>query len=222
MVIIDPGLTISMPPRITAISGIDALAHAVDALMSKYCNPFFDSLACGAVELIARHLRRAFRDGQDLESRYSMSLAAMMAMMAVDGKGVALYSHSIAYILAAFKPVPHGIGCGVALPYTMGLNLPLIEDRLANVARIMGERAAAVSQRTAAERAVEAVYKLISDVGLPLGLKEMGYRQDDLPQMAEICLQKYRREYNPKALTAEDSLALFQAMWEGKIRYWEA
>ena len=84
-----------MPGRITAITGLDALSHGIDAAMNKYELPFFDSLAYGSIELISKYLGRAARDGGDLEARYYMAMGSMMSMMAMDGKGVALYSHSI-------------------------------------------------------------------------------------------------------------------------------
>ena len=215
--IIDPGLTVSMPPKITASTGIDALSHAVDSMMNKLANPFYDSLAVGGIELVAKYLRRATFNGQDLEARYYMSMGATISMISMTGTG-GLYSHSISYVLAMFQPTAHGIGCGVGLPYTMAFNLPVVEDKLAMIARAMGERVESLSTREAGKRAAELVYELTADVKLPVSLKEMGFQHEDVYKMAEICLTKYPRVNNPRPMSKEECLALFEAMWEGKIK----
>ena len=214
-VIIDPTLTLSMPPEITAFTGIDALSHAIDAMMNKYENPFFDSIALGAIELISTHLRKAFFNGNDIDARYHMSMGATMAMLAMDGKGVALYSHSISYVLSSFQPISHGIGCGIALPFTMASNLYAIPNRLARIACSMGVHTETIAPSIAAQRAVEFVYHFIKELGLPLSLRDLGYKRSDLRKMAEVCMTKHKREYNPKDMTVEDCEAIFEAMWEG-------
>ena len=215
--IIDPGLTVSMPPKVTASTGIDALSHAVDSVMNKLANPWYDSLAFGGIELVAKYLRRATFNGQDLEARYYMSMGATTSMISMTGTG-GLYSHSISYVLAMFQPTAHGIGCGVSLPYTMAYNLPVLEDKLALIARAMGERIDSLSSRQAARRAVEMVYDLTAEVKMPVSLKEMGFQHEDVYKMAEICISKYPRPNNPRPMSKEDCLALFEAMWEGNPR----
>ena len=212
--IIDPGLTVSMPPKVTASTGIDALSHAVDSVMNKLSNPWYDSLAFGGIELIAKYLPRATFNGQDLEARYYMSMGATTSMISMTGTG-GLYSHSISYVLAMFQPTAHGIGCGVSLPYTMAYNLPVLEDKLALIARAMGERIDSLSSRKAARRAVEMVYDLTAEVKMPVSLKEMGFQHEDVYKMAEICISKYPRPNNPRPMSKEECLALFEAMWEG-------
>jgi len=217
MAIIDPGLTLSMPPKITASTGIDALSHAVESLMNKVANPWTDSLALGGTELVGKYLRRATFNDQDLEGRYYMSMASTLSMISLTGTG-GLYSHSISYVLAMYQPTAHGIGCGVSLPYTMAFNLPVIENKLALIARTLGEHTESLSPRAAGKRAVEMVYELIADVKMPVSLKEMGFQHEDVFKMAEICITKYPRPNNPRPMSKEDCLALFEAMWEGDLR----
>lgn len=214
--IIDPGLTLSMPPRITASTGIDALSHAVESLMNKLANPWYDCLGIGGIELISKYLRRATFNGQDLEARYYMAMGATLAMISMTGTG-GLYAHSISYVLAMFQPTAHGIGCGVGLPYTMAFNLPVIEEKLALVARAMGEKVDSLATREAGRRAAQAVYDLTAEVKLPVSLKEMGFQHEDVYKMAEICITKYPRPNNPRGMSKEECLALFEAMWEGKL-----
>jgi alcohol dehydrogenase len=174
-------------------------------------------LAFGGIELIAKYLRRATFNGQDLEARYYMSMGATTSMISMTGTG-GLYSHSISYVLAMFQPTAHGIGCGVSLPYTMAYNLPVLEDKLALIARAMGERIDSLSSRKAAQRAVEMVYDLTAEVKMPVSLKEMGFQHEDVYKMAETCIGKYPRPNNPRPMSKEDCLALFEAMWEGNPR----
>ncbi len=216
--IIDPGLTVSMPPHVTASTGIDALSHAIDGLMHKLANPFFDSLGFAGVELIAKYLRRATFDGDDLEARYYMVMAAMLSMMCMNATG-ALYSHSISYSLSMVQPMAHGIGCGMGLPYSMAFNVPMIEEKEARIAQAMGERIESLSTRAAARRAAELVYELMAEVKMPVSLKEMGFKREDIPKMAEVCITRYPRANNPRPMSKEQCLALFESMWEGKITY---
>ncbi len=216
--IIDPGLTVSMPSHLTASTGIDALSHAIDGLMHKLANPFFDSMGFTGTELIAKYLRRATFDGEDLEARYYMVMAAMLSMMCMNATG-ALYSHSISYSLSMVQPMAHGIGCGMGLPYSMAFNVPMIEEKEARIAQAMGERIEFLSTRAAARRAAELVYELMAEVKMPVSLKEMGFKREDIPKMAEVCITRYPRANNPRPMSKEQCLALFESMWEGKITY---
>jgi alcohol dehydrogenase class IV len=216
--VIDPGLTVSLPPNLTASTGIDALSHAIDGLMHKLANPFFDCLGFAGVELIAQYLRRATFNGQDMEARYYMAMAAALCMMCMNSTG-ALYSHSVSYGLAMFKPLAHGVGCGMGLPYSMAFNVPMIEEKLACIAHAMGERTESLSTRAAARRAAELVYELMADIKMPVSLKEMGFKREDIPKMAEVCITRYPRPYNPRPMSKEQCVALFESMWEGKITY---
>jgi len=143
-------------------------------------------------------------------------MGATLAMISMSGTG-ALYAHSVGYVLGMFKPLAHGISCGLPLPYTMAFNLPVIEEKMALIARAMGERIDSLSPRAAGEKAPEMVYDLLGDVKMPLSLQELGLQRENLAEMAEICLSKYPRELNPRPMSKEDCLALFEAMWAGEI-----
>ncbi len=147
--IVDPEATLTMPPRLTASTGIDALTHAVEALMSVNSNPLTDALAYEAVKLVFRNLRKACYQGENLEARYGMSLAALLAGLAFGSAGVC-GGHALAYAFAVKYNVPHGIACGLALPYIMEYNLPVCEEKLARIAVLAGESVEWVSTREAA------------------------------------------------------------------------
>ncbi len=215
--IVDPGLTLTMPPLVTAISGMDALTHAIESLMNKLATPFSDALGLKAVELIAQYLRRAMADGRDAEARYHMSMGSTMAMMSLSISG-GLYAHSLSYALAMIRPLAHGMGCALSLPYTMAFNLQAVEGKLAMIARAMGEPIESIAPSAAAKRGVELVSELARDVKMPASLKEMGYARADLYPMAEACVTRYPRINNPRPMTREDCLSILEAMWEGEIQ----
>ncbi|MBW1994082.1 MAG: iron-containing alcohol dehydrogenase, partial [Deltaproteobacteria bacterium] len=105
--IVDPVLTVSMPPNVTASTGMDALSHAIEGMMNKNANPLSDILCLGGIELAGAYLRKAVADGEDLESRYYMAMASTISMMGMAMSG-ATYAHSVAYVISKYKPTAHG------------------------------------------------------------------------------------------------------------------
>jgi alcohol dehydrogenase class IV len=218
MAIVDPALTISMPPKVTASSGMDALSHAVESVMNRTANPFYDSIAYEGIRLISKYLLRATNQGNDFEARYYMSMGSMMAMVAFNGTG-GLYAHSLAHVLGMYRPTPHGVGCGISLAHTMAFNKPAVEEKLALIARAMGGRTDALSRDEAAQKGVEAVFALLKEVQLPVSMRDMGFNYADLDKMAEICINTFPRPNNPRFLTKEGARSVLEAMWEGKVNY---
>ncbi len=213
--IVDPILTISMPPGLTATTGIDALSHAIDGMMNLNASPVSDTLCLGGIELVGRYLRRAVADGKDLEARYHMSIAATLSMMGMTLTG-AVYSHSVSNVLSRYKPVPHGLGCGLGLPYCMAYNTPVLGKKLAKIAIALGESTWMLSQRDAAEQAVNAVMRLTRDVGLPVTLQEVGgIKESEVEEMADIMIKQYPRPFNARPMGPEESVKLWKNMWVG-------
>lgn len=213
--IVDPIMTMTCPPAVTAGAGFDALSHAIESMMSTASVPITDVLGMETIKLIFSSLRKATFNGKNLEARYNMALAATLGMMAYANVG-GLYAHSISYVITIHSHVPHGVGCGVALPYTMRYNLLCAKDKLAMMASAMGENVSSISTKEAAERAVNSTFKLLKDVGLPTNLKELKIPRDDIPHLAETLLAKYPRGTNPRRMTIRDAKKLFEDMWEGK------
>lgn len=214
--IIDPLLTVSLPPSVTASTGIDALAHAIEGMMHKNANPFSDALCLSGMEMVGRYLRRAVADGEDLKARYYMSLAATICMMGMSMSG-GLYAHSVSFVIGKQKPTPHGVGVALGLPYLMAFNLPVITAKLARMATSLGELTWMHSELEAAKQAVQAVARLMKDVGLPLTLNEYGVKESDIEEMAELMVNLYPRPMNPRRMTQEDSIKYWRHMWEGTL-----
>jgi alcohol dehydrogenase len=215
--IVDPKLTVSMPAHVTAFTGMDAISHAIEAIMHKAANPVGDMLCLGGIELAAANLRKAVADGENLEARYHMSMAASLGYMGMDMTGV-VYAHSASYVLTKHKPTPHGLGCALALPYNMAFNIPDSSAKLARIAAAMGEQTDSLSQLQAARLAAESIYHLMEDIGLPVTLEQYGgIAESDLTAAAEMMIEKYPRPENPRPMDRSQAIRFWRNMWEGNL-----
>jgi len=214
-VILDPALTVSMPPKITANSGVDALSHAVEAVLSMDASPLTDALAFQAVNLIARNIRIAYREGSNIEARSAMHLAATLAGIAFTNARLVV-GHSIAHTFAPIYGIPHGESCAMALPYAMEFYLSTTSERLALIAIAMDESAIGLEADAAAKEAVRIVRKLVEDMNIPLSLKEVGVPEEKLSILAELCVKDWPRPNSPRPLTKESVLEVFERMWRGE------
>jgi alcohol dehydrogenase len=217
MAIVDPLLTVSMPPMVTASTGIDALTHAAEGMMHKNATPLCDSFGVASIEMISKYLRRAVADGEDLEARYYMAMGSTLGMMSMMLSG-GLFAHSVSYIVPMYKFIPHGVGCGLGLPYLMDYNLPVITGKLARMAAAFGEQTWMLSEIDAAKRAVHATAQLMKDTGLPLTLQEFGgLKESDLEEMAEKMITIYPRPFNPRPMGKKEAIQYWRNMWDGTL-----
>lgn len=213
--IVDPALTTSMPPKVTASSGIDALSHSVEALMSKLANPITDCLAIESIRMIFRNLPKAFARGEDLEARYHMSLAALMAGLAFSNSSLTA-GHAVAYTYSHRYRMPHGVACGLALPYVMAYNMPAVAESLSRAAEAIGEGGG--DPLEASKGLVRRVMDLARMVGIPTSLREVGAEEGEIRAFAEDLLGKYSRllPNNPRRISQEDAMEIFRRAWEGR------
>jgi len=216
LALVDPLLTISMPPQVTAGSGLDALSHAVESMISLWSTPLTDALALEAIRLISKHLRVAYHQGKNFEARCYMSFAATMAGLSFSSPGV-VYGHSVAQTFSPIYQVPHGTSCAMTLPYIMEFYLPAATSKLADIARAMGEPIQNKSTQEAAVMAVRAVHKLTQDLNIPW-LRDLGATREQLPSLAEACISDWSRTNSPRQLTKESALEVFERMWAGKLQ----
>jgi alcohol dehydrogenase class IV len=225
--VVDPTLTVSCPPKVTADSGIDALTHAIEAYTAvdnsafplpagersvyQGRHPMGDCLAERAIAVIGANLRRAVRNGDDLEAREGMALGATLAGLAFSNVGVALV-HALEYPVGGATHCSHGAGNGLLLPFVMRFNLPARRKELATIARLLGEDVTGLDEDQAADRAVLAVERLRADIGIPLRLRDLGVRASQLRQFAEkaITIQRILR-VNPRPVTVEDLEGILKA-----------
>jgi alcohol dehydrogenase class IV len=182
--IVDPVLTVTMPPRITAATGMDALTQAMEAYVTLASNPVTDALALRAISLISQNLVRAFRDGNDIEARENVALGSLIGGMAFANSSLGAV-HGLAHPIGALFDVPHGVICALLLPYVMEYNLPVRTAKYAQIAETMRQDIAkAVSVEGAARMALKAVRDLISQLQLPQHLQGVGIHQNDVAGIA--------------------------------------
>ena len=217
LVIVDPVLTTTMPPTLTSITGINALSHAIEAYMSINANALTDSLALKAISMISTNLRRAYSNGSDLEARKAMSEAALLAGLASSNSSRCA-GHAAANAFAAKYGVPHGMACGISLPYAMMFNMLAIPERLADVAIAMGVEGKGLSAKELAQLAIAEVVDLLTDLDLPTSLQEIGVPEEDVTKLAENMLKMTRLlEANPRRVGPKEAKKMFEAMWHGDV-----
>jgi len=210
--IVDPSLTYSMPPRLTASTGLDALSHALEAIISTNANPITDTLALESISLTFTHLPKAYENG-DTESRYGMSLSSLMAGMAFGNAGVCL-GHAVAYTFAVTYSVTHGVSCGLALPYILKFVAPMIPWRLPQIAKAMNLDPHNLETKELTYCITEAIFKLMGELQMPRRLRELGIPVEALPKLAERLLTFKRLiQRIPRQLSEKDALTLFEEMW---------
>jgi alcohol dehydrogenase class IV len=200
----DPDLTMELPPALTASTGMDALAHAIECYTNKACQPISAALALRAIELIGGHLRTAVLNGGDRESRYAMLLASTMAGMAMNPTRLGL-AHALAMPLGSWSlKIPHSIAIAVTLPLVMHFNAPAAPDRFASVARALGGQTDGGSTLDAAGRAAPAVGCIASAIGIPKGLSAYGLRDDHVSEVVDEAMKSGNVAVNPRATSREE------------------
>lgn len=206
----DPELTLELPASLTAATGMDALAHAIECYTNNACQPISAALALSAVELIGRHLPGAALNGRDRTARYGMMLASTMAGMAMNPTRLGL-AHALAMPLGsgALK-IAHGVAVAVTLPPVMEFNYMAAPDRFAAVARALGERTDGLSTVDAAARAAPAVRRLADVVGIPKGLGGCGLREADIQPVVAEAMKSGNVAVNPRRTAAEDLEAVLR------------
>lgn len=209
--ILDPFLTIGLPPGPTRDSGLDALTHAIEAYISINAWAASDAIALKAVELIGKYLRRAVHHGKDLEARDGMLTASLMAGMAFHNTKLCLV-HAITGPLGGAYNLPHGAINAMILPHAMEFMLPGAVEKYVDIAVALGENVSGLSERAAAEKAVEAVYRLSADVQLPAGLSSFGVVKDaDLSGLANTISGSFMVPLSPRIANAQDILAILRS-----------
>ena len=223
MAIVDPTLTLSLPPRLTAATGLDALSHAIESALSKIATPLTHALALESIRLISENLRTAVSNGNDLEARTNMAWATLMEGFS-EGNAADVEGHAIAHVLGGYYPVHHGEACAIALPFCMKYNLPVNTPILARIARAMDDSISG-SPEEIAVKGIHAVCKLIDDVGGPTRISNIPEaRKNDIPEMVHLYLTnpnitEFFEEWCKREMPTEaEATALFEDMFEPEFR----
>ena len=211
--IVDPMMTLSMPPKVTADTGIDALVHAIETYVSVTATPFSDILAIEAIALIAENITMAFAKGENVEARYNMSLAATISGLAFSSGGLGAV-HALSNPLGIEYHLPHGRTNAIMLSHVMAFNLIGNPTKFAQIAEAMGEEVEGLSPMEAAPLAVEAVKELLNQLKIPIQLRDYGIPEKDIPKLVEGGMKVSRLFVpNPRNLTQEDVDEVYRMAW---------
>jgi len=209
LALLDPELTISLPPQPTAQTGIDALCHAIESYTSVNASPMSELFSLQAIVLIAENLRTCVHDGKDIQARENMLLGSLYAGLGLANAGVTAV-HSLSYPLGGKYGIGHGLANTVLLPAVMAFNLAAAPEKFTDIAEAMGECIDGLPVREAAYLAVEAVEALIEDCGIVTSLEKLGIKEKDFPALADVALTVARPlENNPRKVTKEDAIEIY-------------
>jgi alcohol dehydrogenase class IV len=214
--VVDPLLTLSSPPSVTAATGVDALVHAIEAYVSVKRQPMTDIFCLSAIELIAQNIRQAWSNGSNIEAREKMMLGALQAGIAFSNSSVALV-HGMSRPIGAYFHIAHGVSNAALLAPVTEFSLIGDPIRYAHIAQAMGEPIDNLSVMEAADRSVAAIRRLIKDIKIP-SLKQLGVDGDRLtelaPTMAEAAIDSGSPANNPRKPTKQEIVELYQLAYE--------
>lgn len=213
----DPGLTTTLPPHITAATGMDALTHALESYVNKVTQPISEGMSVQSMKMIAKHLRLAVVQGENVEARSQMLLASLIAAMAFNSTRLGL-AHALAIPLGAHFKIPHGVVNAILLPEVMQYNIVGNVDKFAEIASIFGERTDHLTPREAAERSVIAIRQLKKDIGITQTLSDFGLEEEHLDMIAEEAMLSGNVPVNPVKPTLEDLKNICRAAMAPKVK----
>jgi alcohol dehydrogenase class IV len=210
LALLDPELTLSLPPNATAATGIDALCHAIESYTSINASPMSEMMSLEAIGLISDNLRTAVHDGTNIEAREAMLLGSLYGGLGLANAGVTAV-HSLSYPLGGKYGIAHGLANTIMLPPVMRFNLPGALEKFVDIAEVMGEVVDDLPLREAAYLAVEAVEALIEDCGIMTTLEELNIPEGVFPELAKVAATVARPlANNPCRMTEEEMVELYQ------------
>ena len=213
LAIVDPMLTVGMPPSITADTGMDAYAHAVEAIMGNNRNPMSDLLGEQAISLVMKYLPKAVKNGKDMEARTEMSYAAMLAGYSFNDS-LTHMGHSLGHTLGSIFHIPHGNACGVAMPEIIEYLAEDVPGPIRLIGKAMGLKIkATASPKEAAAQVAEALAAFNKEIGQKT-LKELGVKESDLKKVAQAAFDQGMWRLSPRETSAEDMLGILQKAYD--------
>ena len=215
--LLDPALTVTVPPRVTAATGVDALTHAIEAYLSVNADPLTDQLALNAIELISRSLLTAYQDGSNQDARTDMSYGSYLAGVAFFNAGAGAV-HALAYPLGGQFHISHGESNALLLPYVLTHIEKIAEIRLAKIGEKMGLSIKGQSVSVAARETISGICTLLEALNIPQSLQFYQIEQQHLPSLASDAIKQQRLlTRTPKKLSESDIYQIYNAAWHGDI-----
>jgi alcohol dehydrogenase class IV len=197
----DPELTLDLPPKFTATTGMDALTHLVEAFLAKAYHPICDGIALEGLQLSSRSLAQAFKEPKDIEARSSMMMASMMGAIAFQ-KGLGVV-HSCAHALSAYKDLHHGLANGVMIDWALRFNVSAVPERFSRMAMTVGLK------DQDPQSFLAWLISLKREIGIPMRLSEFGLQDSDLSKLSSLALADSCHASNPAPLSLADFHKIF-------------
>ena len=209
---VDPQLTVTVPPKVTAETGMDALTHCIEAYTNKFAHPAVDMYALMGIKLIAENLLRAVKNGQDMEAREALLLGSLYGGLCLGPVNTAAV-HALSYPLGGEFHLSHGLANAVLLPSVMKFNCSANLKKYAEVALACGAVQGANEDETA-QNGVEFVTQLSKDCGIPTKLTELGIPHEAVDRMAKAAMEVQRLlKNNPRTVTEADAKAIYESLY---------
>ena len=198
----------SLPKGLTAATGMDAMTHAIEGLITKAAWEMSDMFELKAIEMIHKYLPIAVNDPKNPEGRNGMAVAQYIAGMAFSNVGLGV-DHGMAHPMSALHDVPHGVACAILLPTVMRFNMEVSVPKYVQIAKVVGVYKDGMTDQEAAEAACNAIEELSKLVGIPQHLSELGITEADIPALAEQAITDVCTPGNPRKVSKEDIIALY-------------
>jgi alcohol dehydrogenase class IV len=208
LAVVDPDLTMTVPPAVTAATGVDAMAHCAEAFTSRKAHPTIDLYALEGIRLVGRYLPRAVADGSDREARAGLSLASLYGGFCL-GPVNTTAGHAVAYPLGTRHGIAHGLACALIFPHTLAFNAPVAREKTGLILEALG-LGAATDERSV----LSAAHAFCERLGVEMRLSRLGVPESDLPTMADEA-HAIRRllDNNPRDISRDEILAMYRAAY---------
>jgi alcohol dehydrogenase class IV len=216
--IVDPVLSSTVPPRVTASTGFDALSHAVESMLSVDSNVITDCLNLEAIRLVGQHLRTAYYQGRNIEARMGMAMAATIAGITLSNTG-AVMGHAIAMQLGSKLHKPHGEMCSLTLPYAMKYDMPIAEKKLAKISSALGIDTESLSDEEAAKKGIIYVKRMAEELDMKTNLQQLGVKKDEIEELVDQYLAgpAVELKWEPRDTNKSTLLQLYEDIWNGRL-----
>ena len=207
--LLDPGITLGMPPALTAATGMDAITHGIEAYVATKYHPIAEGVALQALRMLSTNIQQAYHNGEDVNARGEMLFGSCMAAFSFQ-KGLGAV-HSLAHQLSTDAPIPHGIANAILLPPVMEFNFSHASEKYAEVARALGIDTSDMEIDEAGYAAIDKIRAFNAELKMPTGLGDAGLDRGKIPKLGADAMLDHCHKFNPKVCTEADMVALFEA-----------
>ena len=207
--LLDPGITLGMPPALTAATGMDAITHGIEAYVATKYHPIAEGVALQALRMLSANIQKVYHDGGDVTARGEMLFGSCMAAFSFQ-KGLGAV-HSLAHQLSTDAPIPHGVANAILLPPVMEFNFSHATEKYAEVARALGIDTSGMDSREAARAAIDKIRAFNAELNMPTGLGDAGLDREKIPKLGADAMLDHCHKFNPRECTEADMVTLFEA-----------